>query len=265
MIAVWLTLALASPGSDLLDRGSAALAEFQIPRAVALLERAVDEAGALTRDDHARLYEQLGIAYAYAGREADAISAFDRMLAIDPARALSYSLSPKATLVFERAREQARARRAPAVDLGLPRGREVDDSLPIDVDVLEDPLGFMKTAELFHRVGAAPWRSTRLPLSDPTGRHRAVLPPPSPPLEEASALEVHLVVYDDRGRAVYEVGSEAAPREVLLGYSAPVPWYQTWWVWTAATAVVVVATTVAVVVATRPEDPFIDFEARVAR
>src|SRR5688572_31819020 len=99
--ALFLSLC-AAPGS--LDRATEALAEFRVDEALQLLERAKSE-GPYRYADHVRLYEQLGIALAYVGNHEEAIAAFDHMLAIDPSHALSYSLSPKATLPFERARQ----------------------------------------------------------------------------------------------------------------------------------------------------------------
>jgi tetratricopeptide (TPR) repeat protein len=238
-----------------LDAATAALAEFRVEEALRLLERAKTE-GPYRYADHVRLYEQLGIALAYAGRNEEAIAAFDHMLAIDPAHALSYSLSPKATLPFERARQRAIARPAPGLDLALPRGKETHDPLPIDLDVLADPFRFLATAKIFYRAQPEAWKTIEVALDDPSRRHRAVLPPISP-REAAAVVEIYVVVEDRRRNEVMLLGTEQKPREIPLSYTPPEPWYERWWVWTTAGVLIAGGATTAVLLATQNEDPTI--------
>src|SRR5688572_29310831 len=110
MFLLLITMCLvAAPKGRALDQGAKALVDFRPEEAIVLLERAKTE-GPYGYDDHAKLYEQLGIAYAYLDRSEDALAAFDMLLAIDPTRAISYTLSPKVTFLFEQARSKAGAR-----------------------------------------------------------------------------------------------------------------------------------------------------------
>ena len=52
------------------------------------------------------------------------------LLALDPGHFLSYTLSPKATFVFEKVRNQTRV--APAIDVSWEHGGKVGDAVPID-------------------------------------------------------------------------------------------------------------------------------------
>ncbi len=254
-------LALVASSTTALDRGTEAVEQFRVEEAIALLERAESE-GPYHHADHVRLYEQLGIALAYAERKEEAIAAFDRMLALAPDHALSYTLSPKATLVFEEARQRAAQREVPAVDLVLPRDRMVDDPLPIDVDVVADPFHFLKRARVLHRVGSSEWRTVELQLDDPSGRHRLVLAPVAPDAQSQVILQTWVLFLDERGNEVMEIGSTDRPREVLLGYRAPEPWYAKWWLWTAIGVAVVAGTTAAIAIGTRSPDPEIEVDVK---
>src|SRR5215475_6029688 len=120
---------------SLLDQGVKALADFRAEDAIALLERAKKE-GPYGRPDYIRLYEQLGIAYGYLDKNEDALKSFDMLLALDSGRAISYTLSPKVTFLFEQARSRASERPPPDIDLGWPLGLTVEDRIPVDVEVL---------------------------------------------------------------------------------------------------------------------------------
>jgi tetratricopeptide (TPR) repeat protein len=251
MIAALMLALIAGTGA--LDRGTEAVEQFRVDDAIDLLTRAESE-GPYGHADYVRLYEQLGIALAYAERTEESIAAFDRMLALAPDHALSYSLSPKATLVFEQARQRAAMRSAPAVDLALPRDRMVGDPLPIDLDVIADPLRFFSRAELhYRRAGDSAWSTKEIVLGDPTGRHRVVLDPVT--ADAQVSLQTWVLLLDQRGNEVMTVASAERPREVLLGYVPPEPWYQKWWLWTAVGAAVIAGTTAAIVVGTREPDP----------
>jgi hypothetical protein len=246
-------------GTESLDRGAEAVEQFRVEEAIELLRRAEQE-GPYRHADHVRLYEQLGIALSYAEMKEEAEAAFDRMLALAPNHALSYSLSPKATLVFEGARQKASLRPAPAIDVALPRERMVGDPLPIDLDVIADPLRFFAKAKLFFRRAGHEWQARELELTEPTGRHRIVLPPIE--AESQVVLQTWVLLLDQRGNEVMAVGSSERPREILLGWIPPDPWYTRWWIWTAVGAVVVAGTTAAVIVGTREPDSDIDVYVR---
>ena len=81
--------------------GTAALSRLEVDEAKVALD-ADEKAAPLDYKTNVTLWEQRGIAAAYVDDEASATTAFDMLLALDPAHFLSYELSPKATLVFEK-------------------------------------------------------------------------------------------------------------------------------------------------------------------
>ena len=95
--------------------GTAALAKLDVDEAKVALD-AAEHAGPLDHETNVTLWEQRGIAAAYVDDEATATTAFDMLLALDPAHFLSYKLSPKATFVFEKVLADQQ-RGAPAIDV----------------------------------------------------------------------------------------------------------------------------------------------------
>jgi hypothetical protein len=250
-VEVLLLLAIAAPNS--LDKAAKALADFRPDDAVALLTKAKDE-GPYPHADHVRLYEQLGIAYAYLERGEEARHAFDVMLALEPTRAISYTLSPKVTFLFEQARKSASARPTPAIDLSWSRDLTVDDPIPIAIEVVADPHRFLSKARVHYRTKGLPtWKETTIDLPEPGQVTRIELPPAAPGSQQSEAVEVHAVAYDAQGNEVLLWGSERRPRDIGLRYEPPDPWYGKWWVWVAAGAVVAAGAGTAVFFTTRAD------------
>lgn len=244
-----LWLLAAKPRS--LDAGTKALADLRAEDAVTYLEQARRE-GPYTQDEHIRVYEELGIAYAYLDRTADALGAFDMLLALDPGHAISYTLSPKVTFLFEKARSKAADRAPPNVTVAWPLGLTVSDPVPLDLEVIADPLSFLKRAKVFTRLkGSSAYQAleTNLP---PVGGHRALqLDAPAPSATQPQVLDLYLLAYDAHGNEVYLWGSPQRPREVPLRYQPPDAWYQHWWVWAVAGTVLAAGASTAVFIATR--------------
>ncbi len=246
-----------------LDQGAKALADFRAEDAIALLEKAKKE-GPYGRPDYIRLYEQLGIAYGYLDKNEEALKAFDMLLALDAGRAISYTLSPKVTFLFEQARSRAAERAPPDVDLGWPLGLTVEDKIPIDVEVLADPLGFLKRAKLYSRVRGMPsYKSTEISLPGPHQHLEVEIPPPAAGSTQPELVDLYLVAYDDRGNEVYQWGAENRPREIPLRWVPPDPWYGKWWVWAIAGTVVAAGASVAVFTVTRTPGPTINGSLKV--
>jgi tetratricopeptide (TPR) repeat protein len=232
--------ATVADGRNLLDLGARAVADFRPAEALALLEKAGDK-GPYTHTEYVKLKEQSAIAYAYLGREEDAQRMFELMLAIDPSHAISYVLSPKVTFSFERAREGAARRGAPAIDLRWPGDLSVGNQVPIDLEVVADPHGFLKTATLHARQKDGPELLTRtIALPKPGEVLRLWLP--AIDADHPATVELYLIARDDRGNEVLEWSSKARPRELHLAYEPPDPWYGKWWVWTLVAGVVAAGT-----------------------
>jgi len=203
---------------------SEALAKLDVDAAKVALD-AAEKAGPLDHHTNVTLWEQRGIAAAYTDDEATATSAFDMLLALDPTHFLSYELSPKATLVFEKALQAAKVRGAPEVDVSWPRGGKVGDAIPVDVEVLADPKHFLERATLFVRTrGEATWRAADVKLG---GDKRVVLPPIVG--TKPATVELYLRAYDAHDNEVLTWADPTKPREIALRYEPPTPWYRTWW------------------------------------
>jgi hypothetical protein len=210
--------------------GKQALAKLDVDVASAALA-AADRGGPLAHDANVTLWEQRGIAAAYLDDERGATAAFDMLLALDPSHFLSYTLSPKATFVFEKVRNDTKARGTPAIDVTWPRGQRVGDPVPIDLEVVADPKQFLRRATLFVRThGEAGWRAADLGLGAAVDRH-VVLPPVE--ASQPVSLELYLRAYDDRGNEVLTWADASRPREIPLRYDPPTPWYRRTWFYAA--------------------------------
>lgn len=214
--------------------GKQALAKLDVDVARAALE-AADRGGPLDHDTNVTLWEQRGIAAAYVDDERTASAAFDMLLALDPSHFLSYTLSPKATFVFEKVRNETQARGVPALDVNWPHGQRVGDPVPIDLEIIADPKRFLSRATVFVRARGEPaWRAADVPLG---AQERRVLLPPFE-ADRPVSLEVYLRAYDDRGNEVLSWADARRPREIPLRYDPPTPWYRRAWFYAAVGTVV---------------------------
>ncbi|HKE18526.1 MAG TPA: hypothetical protein VKB80_26795 [Kofleriaceae bacterium] len=238
-----------APAAQSLSRGAAALAAFRVDEALGLLTRALTQAPH-PHGEHAAIYEQLGIAYAYLGREPEALAAFDMLLRLDPGHLLSYNLSPKVTLTFERARVQAARRPPPELQVQWPNGLRVAQPLPIDVEVVADPRRMLDRATIYvKRRGEPRFSAVDLALSPPGQRRRVTLPPVGEARPEV--VQVYVAALDRSGNEVLRWGDESRPREIALRYDPAPPWWRRWWVWAGAGGAVAAGTAI-VFLATRP-------------
>lgn len=243
--ALVLTLLAASS----LEEGAKAVAR-QSDDAVGLLERAKTE-GPYGYADHVRVYELLGIAYAYAERRAEALKAFDLMLALEPSHALSYKLSPKATFVFEEARKAAAARPAPGLDVQWARDVGAAAAFPIDVSIVADPFAFLSRARVYWRLkGGGAWQSDDVAL-DATRAARVTLPAVAG-AEQDVERELRIVGLDPHGNEVLRWGTEQFPRLLLARHQPKSRLGPALGIAGAALVVAIVVTSIVAVYATKP-------------
>ena len=255
LVALLVTTATTS-----LEAGVRANQEFRGDEAIALLERARTE-GPYTHSDFARLYEQLGIAYARAGRAEEAESAFSVALTLDHARAISYTLSPKVTFVFERVRQRLAGTLPPMVHLGWPRTLGTHAPVGIDVQVVSNPGDLIDKGRLFWRVRG---RDTRASSVFALGTNATIqLPAPAPEATSDQTLELHFVAYDAAGNEVLRWFSEEQPRELRLRYLPPEHWYDKWWTWAIASTAIAAAAGTSVFLLTREPPATVDTRLRV--
>jgi hypothetical protein len=223
--------------------GKQALARLDVEVARAALDGA-ERGGPLDHETNVTLWEQRGIAAAYVDDERTASAAFDMLLALDPSHFLSYTLSPRATFVFEKVRNDTRARGVPALDVHWPHGQRVGDPVPLDLEVVADPKQFLRRATLFVRTrGDAGWRAADVALAS-TADRRILLPPVE--AQKPVSLELYLRAYDDRGNEVLAWADAARPREIPLRYDPPTPWYRRGWFYAAVGTAVAAAVGVTV-------------------
>lgn len=210
--------------------GKQALARLDVDGARKALD-AAERGGPLDHDAHVTLWEQRGIAAAYVDDERTASAAFDMLLALDPGHFLSYTLSPKATFVFEKVRNDSKAHGVPALDVTWPHGQRVGDPVPLDLEVVADPKRFLRRATVFIRTrGDTGWRAADVALAAAHDR-RILLPPVA--AHRPVSLELYLRAYDDRGNEVLTWADPARPREIPLRYDPPTPWYRRTWFYAA--------------------------------
>jgi tetratricopeptide (TPR) repeat protein len=242
-------LMVAQNATNTLEQAATAISELRIEDAIGLLERARAQ-GPFKHAEHVRLYEQLGIAYAYAGKQTEALSAFDRMLSLDPRAIIRYSLSPKVTLVFEQARNRAKERRPPEIELQWPREPSVADPIAIEVSVVADPDRLLRTATVYARArGSGEYQRFETNVTRES-RGLILLPAMVPAATGPEVLELFAVAKDDHGNEVLEWASEKLPREIPLRFEAPAPWYRSWVFWTIAGGLAAVASGAVVIAAT---------------
>ena len=243
----------ASQDADL-AAGIAALSEFRTRDAIRHLEKA-RLGGPHSHRDHVRLYEQLGIAYAYVGDGQGARAAFRTMLALDPSAAISYTLSPKVTFIFEEVRRAAQRSPRPQLDVRWPRDLRTDQVVPLDLEVIADPERFLRQGKvMFRRRGEPTYRQARFQLpndAESPARARVELDATSDDAGTGTDLEVFVVAEDQRGNEVFKFGSADRPRALPLAYVAPPEWYEHWWVWAIVGSAVVAGASVGVWAATQ--------------
>jgi tetratricopeptide (TPR) repeat protein len=248
-----------------LDRAGLHLAAFRADEALAEL-RAAQRQGPFTHAEHVRLYAQLGVAHAYLGDKEAAAAAFGMALALEPSFGVSYTLSPKVTFLFEQARGRAGRQPPPTVALSWPHDLEVGEPVPIDVEVLSDPKGFLARGILLHRLRGGPqWQSQSFAMPAPGEYTRIVLPAVAPDAVRPERLQLYLTVQDGQENEVLVVGSADVPREINLAYDPPAPLYTRWWLWAAIGGAVAIGATTAGILLTREPPDEIGGSFRVAR
>ena len=218
----------------------AALAAFDVERALPLLDEAM-KLGPHRHDLLVQLYEQRGIAYSYLKREDDALKAFGELLDLEPGHLLSYTLSPQATFLYERARTAKEARLGAVLDVSWPQGLREDESIPLVVEVLSDPASMLQRMALYVRSSEKEVYE-RVALKLPVPGELATVHLPAPNTNGPAVLQLYGRAYDNEGDEVLLWFDESRPREIPLAYDAPSPWYRKWWVWATIGGVVAVGT-----------------------
>lgn len=229
-----------------LRRGIEQVSAFHPDQAVQSLTEA-QQRGPYRHRDHVALYEKLSVAHAYMGDEAAAVAGFDMVLALSPGHAISYTLSPRATFLFEKARKLAVEREQPSIRVTWPRDLRVDRPVRVEVEVVADPKSFLSRARLFaRRHGERAFSVFDVELPREGAYRRVILPAIAPRSRRAEMLDLYLTAYDRGGNEVLLWQDASRPAELPLAYDPPTPWYRKWWVWTAGGTAVATATGIVV-------------------
>ena len=223
----WLLVILAATDIDVqLASAEAQLASYDFVSAIATLE-ACEQQGGRSLEQSVRLYESLGIALASSGQAPAAEDAFLKLATIAPERAIRYTLSPKVTFVFERARERAALEGRPSLQLLWPAAADANAPVTVDLEVLSNPRELVRRSVLVAERPGMPQRTFPVELPGPGVRASVVIPAPEMPVNGPGQLRLDLHGLDESGNEVTRVGS----RTVALTYERPKAWYEKKWVW----------------------------------
>ena len=184
------------------------------------------------------IYRLRGQAAAVAGKNDEAVDAFKRYLALEPA-ADATGLSETAKPAFEQAHKFWEGRKPLAID-HLPPGRIAPGkSAEIPVRVASDPLSMVANREIrYRRQGDAKWEAVTIGKS----KDAAKLPPaPMPIVGKEYRMEYYVVAVNEHRGVLDSLGRPKTPLAYLVTKDEivyPTPIYKRWWVWTAAAAVI---------------------------
>lgn len=246
LLTTWLVLSSTTEDQEaLLQKGIAQLQDLEVEKSIATLENVQ---GPLTLEQSTQLYENLGLACAYAEQGEKAEQAFASLLRIAPGHTLDYSISPKATFIFEKVRQRMLREPGLRLETTLPSATPYDSQLTIEINTLHNPDGFLSSLRLCHRVKekGGKYSCQDVELSPNSMRNQFVLPPfdrPDTSANEETTLQYALSGFDKKGNEVYRGPSKARPGELSLGLEPQVPWYENPLTWTALASATLAAVT----------------------
>lgn len=240
-----------------------AIEALEYPEAVNALEALLRRGGA-SPGTVARAYELLATAAASSGEEAQAVWAYERLLALEPSWQPPVELSPRLAAALGRARGNLGDDVALSVRLARPARAAAGRPLTVTLVADRDTLGLVRGVRVRHRpaggrafsqvtVRGAPPVEVVVPSSATTG---------------GRAVELWAAALDDHGNEVAWVARPSAPVPIPLG-AAPSGTARgagsgrqaradepgllgRWWFWTGV-AVVVAGAAVAGIVLSQPE------------
>jgi hypothetical protein len=241
MIPLLLTLALQTPSPTAEAR--ALIDQGEVEAAIASLEALT---GALPLEETVRRYEALGIAYALVAEEGSgderAVRAYAKLLSIEPYHTLPYTLSPKATFPFERARKEAQNRAATTLRMGHPEVGVFDEVTSIDIELTSDPERWVSAVELCHRVQGTANPTCERRAAPAVGNHEIFEVPAVPARDDGGVLLLlSLSAFDQHGQEIYR----ARPLELPVGFAPPTAWYSNPWIWVGVGVAATIGTGVA--------------------
>ncbi|HEU5056459.1 MAG TPA: hypothetical protein VFU21_08030 [Kofleriaceae bacterium] len=245
-------------GAAALARARAHLDAVELELARAALEEAL-AAGDSGPAELAEIHLLAGRVAAALGKEGDAVAAFGRLLALDPAAALPPGLAPKIVAPFEEARERARGAR---LRLRAELRESAEPRLLVTVE--SDPLAMVAGARAVIAGGAGGEQTVAVAGR----RHMTLRLPPG------GSLRVALAVVDRHGNRLAEARFAAGagagdprltatvvrPLEPARPAPAPrTPLHARWYLWAGASAALLATGTYFALAAGRTGDQLDDW------
>jgi hypothetical protein len=250
-------------GAAELDAARHAIESLEYPEAVNVLEGLLRRGGAAP-GTVARAYELLATAAASSGEEAQAVWAYERLLALEPTWQPRVELSPRLAAALERARAELPRGAALSVRLARPVRAAAGRPLTVTLVADRDALGLVRGVRLRHR----PAGGRTFSQVTARGAPPVEVDVPSSATTAVRAVELWAAALDEHGNEVAWIGGAEAPVRVPLGAAAsttgPVERHGTgagaegpgllgrWWFWTGVAVVVAGAAVVGLVLA-QPE------------
>lgn len=235
---------------------------LEYPEAVNVLEaflrRGDGRPGTVTR-----AYELLAVAAASSGEEAQAVWAYERLLALEPSWQPPAELSPRLAAALERARAELPPGAALSVGLARPRSAAAGRPLSVTLVAEADALGIVRGARVRHRpAGARTFSQVTVRGAPPV---EVVVPASA---TTGDAVELWAAALDEHGNEIAQLGSAGEPLRLPVGAVTATTrrvggrttqgeahgpgLLGRWWFWTGVVAVVAGAAVVGFVLA-QPE------------
>src|SRR4051812_33246396 len=226
LLAIALTLLLAAGGaqaaveSDLVRTGMAAYDDLDFQKSVELLNRALHES--LTKEEKTATYKTLAFAYVALNRTAEAETAFENLLRVEPAFQLDRTISPRVRKAFEAAQTRVAMvgiedrTMTPGMNLEAPR--QIKQGKPVGVRVTY-PGGMASKMALFYRTRGQS-KFSRIEARGAGGVFQAMVPGMQ---VAAPALEYYVTLVDDFDVGAASAGSLGRPLAVeVQGIKTPI-------------------------------------------
>jgi len=204
--------------------------------ALASLEIAHNTPG-ISRLELVQMYRLRGQAAMMAGDQAQAVDAFKRYLALEPA-ADGTGISEQSSPAFAAAKEYW-SQRIPLTVEHLPPGTVAPKKkVVVPIRIASDPMKMIEQRELrYRREGADSW--TTLSMRNET--LEVELPAnPMPKEGKEYKMQYYITATDSKTAELHTLGTAKAPLAFLVSKDAivrPPPLYKRWWFWAGAGAV----------------------------
>ena len=248
--------------SAALEQGRSLIRSFEYRGAVEQLEVVVSHEGA-TAAQRCEALELLGSAHFNRRRQAQARSAFERLLELDPGYQLTDpDIPPRVVRFFEQLSDAAESAGSTTVEAQAPDEVPREGVVAIEALAGGDTLGIERSVANVRTAVDEPYRTVEMTREGLEFSAEVDVP------DITTGLEYYVELQAPSGHVLARAGTAEAPLQVAPGTLPPpepapvvveaeepsgTEWYRSWWFWTIVGAVVVGGVT-ATVVLTLPEE-----------